>query len=124
MEEKIIGIVKDIGEFIVAVVVEDTEEYVVVKNPAFLGINGQDGQVNINFIPVEMLSVNPPVNIKNFVKDSTQDLTFKFMKNNVLKCDIELSDSVVENYKKLTTPKSPVSLDGVEQTEDKVVKLF
>lgn len=120
MENKVIGILKNISELIVASLVEETETSVVVKNPAFLGIGGQDGQVNINFIPIELLSISPPVNVRSLLATPTEDLLYTFYKANVLKYDLELADNVVENYKNLTLRQNaPTS-----SSEENIVKLF
>lgn len=119
MEEKVIGILKDVSELIVATLIEETDTLIRVKNPAFLGINGKNGQININFIPVEMLSIDPPVNIRNLIANPTADIIFTFAKDRVLKYDFELAQNVIENYRHLTSPKQ-----APQKPEDNIVKLF
>ena len=123
MEEKVIGILKSISELIVAVRVEEDETTIKVKNPAFLGISGQNGQININFIPVEMLSLQPSVNVRNLLANPAEELIYTFVKSSVLKHDLVLAQNVIENYQNLTgkpaaTPEAPKS------PADNVVQLF
>lgn len=121
MEYKVIGILKNISELIVASLVEETETSLIVKNPAFLGIGGQDGQVNINFIPIELLSISPAVNVRSLLAKPTEDILYTFDKKSVLNHKLELAENVVENYKNLTLrPATPLP----PSTEDNIIKLF
>lgn len=124
MNEKVIGLLKNISELIVATLVEETNSTIVVKNPAFLGISGQNGQINVNFIPVEMLSLTPAVNIRNLLANPTEELLYTFEKNSLLQYNLKLAANVVENYNALTTkPVSPAPT-APAATHDNVVKLF
>lgn len=125
MKDKIVGILKDISEMLVATIVEVTEDTVVVKDVAFLGIGGQNGQVSINFVPMEMLSLQPPVNIRNLLANPTQDLYYTFDKKSVLRWDLELNDNVVTNYKQLTNKSTIVTPDKtIVKPEQNIIKLF
>jgi hypothetical protein len=107
-EETIIGILRNVGELYVATLIKEDDECIWVKNPAFLAVNGQNGQININFIPLEMLSVSPALNIRNFLTDPTQEIQYPFYKKSVLLYNLALTQNVVDNYKNLTVaPKSP-----------------
>lgn len=126
MEEKIIGILKNVSELIVATLVEEKDNIIKVKHPAFLGISGQNNQININFIPLEMLSIQPSVNVRNLLANPTEELIYTFDKNAMLKTDLNLAQNVIENYKTLTS-KSPsiqpqVAVD--KNPEDNIIKLF
>lgn len=123
MEEKVIGILKNVSELIVATLIEETSDFVKVKNPAFLGISGQNGQINVNFIPIEMLSLQPAVNVRNLMADPTEELTYTFNKNSVLKYDLNLAKNVVDNYVALTSGNGQASVEKTP-TEDNIVKLF
>lgn len=122
MEEKVIGILKNVSELIVATLVEETDTTVKVKNPAFLGISGQNNQININFIPLEMLSLQPSVNIRNLLANPTEELVYSFDKNSVLKADLTLAQNVIDNYKNLTNGKQAPT--PAKSAEDNIVKLF
>lgn len=123
MEQKVIGILKNISELLVAILVEETETTIKIKSPAFLGISGQNNQVNINFIPVEMLSIQPPVNVRNLLENPQEDIIYTFEKNSLLKYDFKLSSNVITNYLNLvnSTTKQP---DQSVKPEDNIVKLF
>jgi hypothetical protein len=122
MEEKIVGILKNISELLVVTVVSEDEKVIVVRNPAFLGINGVNGQININFIPVEMLSLAPAVNIRNLLADPNVDILYTLEKSALLHYDLELSKNVVDNYKAISN-KVPLPASAPEKT-DNIVKLF
>jgi hypothetical protein len=122
MEEKVIGILKNVSELIVATLVEETDTAVKVKNPAFLGIAGQNNQININFIPLEMLSLQPSVNVRNLLANPAEELIYTFDKNSVLKSDLVLAQNVIDNYKNLTTAKPAPTT--AKTAEENVVKLY
>lgn len=122
MEQKVIGILKNISELIVATLVEETDTAIVVKNPAFLAISGADGQININFIPLEMLSIQPPINVRSLLANPAEDLIYTFAKSSVLLYNVSLASNVIDNYKSLAVrPQSPAPTPGSDQN---VVKLF
>lgn len=121
MDEKVIGLLKNISELIVATLVEETDTTLVVKHPAFLGIGGQNGQININFIPVEMLSLNPVFSIKNILADPSEVLLYSFDKNSLLQYNLQLAKNVIDNYVSLTSKPQPVP---ASKQADDVIKLF
>jgi hypothetical protein len=128
MEEKIVGVLKDISQLVVGVVASETEDTVSLRDPVLMGIAGQGNQVNISLIPLDILSIQPTVPIRhpNIVKDPLKEMLFTFNKKNVLVYDIELSDGVVQNYRQFTnrstiiTPSTP----AVVTPENNIVKLF
>jgi len=132
MEEKIIGILKDISQLIIGVVVAETDETITIKDGVLMGIGGQGNQVNISLIPLDILSIQPVVPIKhpNIVKDPSKDITFTFRKDGVLNYDIEIADSVIQNYKQVTNrsnlvlPSNPGIVTPKGNAEDNIVKLF
>lgn len=132
MEEKIIGILKDISQLIIGAVVSETDEIIVIKDAVLLGIGGQGNNVNISLIPLDILSIQPVVPIKhpNIVKDPSKELTFTFRKDAVLNYDIEMADSVIQNYKQVTNrsnlvlPSNPGIVTPKGNAEDNIVKLF
>lgn len=130
MEEKVIGILRNISELLVATLVEENEHWIKVKNPAFLGIGGQNNQININFIPVEMLSLQPSVNVRSLLADPTEELIYTFYKSTVLIPVLELAQNVKDNYLSLTKPPTTqgatagADAAAVPSAEDNIVKLF
>jgi hypothetical protein len=128
MEDKIIGILKDISQLVVGVVATETEETISLRDPVLMGIAGQGNQVNISLIPLDILSIQPTVPIRhpNIVKDPSKEILFTFNKNNVLAHGIELSEGVVQNYKQFTN-RSPIitpTTQGIVAPNDNIVKLF
>lgn len=125
MDEKVIGIFRDISQIIVATVVEFDEEKIIVKNPAMLGISAQGQNVTIQFIPIEVLSLQPVVQIRNIMANPTEELLYTFYRRDMIKDEIELSDQVVENYKKSFNPSSIITPDkSIVKPDEKIVKLF
>jgi len=131
MSEKITGIVKEIGQFIVGEVVKEDDNIIVLKNPSMLGISANGAQVNIQFIPVDLLSMQPPIGIKNLIKDPNVEFSVSFKKENLLFHGLELSDTVINNYKTFTEgnnnalPPNVLNTTNATQSPDEnIVKLF
>jgi hypothetical protein len=129
MNEKIVGVVRDISQFLVGSVVSDTEETIVLKNVALLGISGEGNQTNIQFIPLDILSLKPPFGIRNLVKNQSVSLDVPFKKSDLLFYVEDLADVVVSNYKNFTVNAFPgiPQLGQEPQTansEQTIVKLF
>ncbi len=126
MSESVIGIFRDIGQLIVATLVERGEGKVVVKDPALIGISGQGGQINIQFIPLGVLSPQPVVQVSNLLKNPTEELKYTFYEDKVLKLEVELGDQVIENYRKTFNKTTIITPDRsvVPATQGDIVKLF
>lgn len=122
----IIGIFRDIGQLIVATLVERHEDRVVVKDPALIGIGGQGQQINIQFIPLGVLSPQPVVQVSNLVKNPLDEVLYTFYKDKVLNLEVELADQVIENYKKTFNKTSIIVPDRsvVPASQTDIVKLF
>jgi hypothetical protein len=128
MEQKVIGILKNISELLVAILVEENDTAIKIKAPAFLGISGQNNQVNINFIPIEMLSIQPAVNIRNLLQNPQEDIIYTFEKSSLLKYDLQLAENVISNYLNLVnsvnTNNNTKQSDQSVKPEDNIIKLF
>lgn len=129
MNEKIVGVVKEIGQFLVGSVVSETDETVVLTNVALLGISGAQNQTNIQFIPLDILSLNPPFGIRNLIKNQSQSLDVPFKKSDLIFYVDELADVVVTNYKNFTVnafPGVPQLTQGQQSvnSDQAIVKLF
>lgn len=127
--EKIVGVVKDISQFLVGTVISESEDALVLKNVALLGISGSGNQTNIQFIPLDILSLNPPFGIRNLIKNQAADLNVTFKKSELLFYVNDLSDVVISNYKGFTLnafPGVPQLSQGGQntQSEQTIVKLF
>lgn len=121
MEQKTIGILKDISQLVIGTLVEETDEWGVLEDARILGISSKNSQVNINFIPLDLLSLDPIIGLKNMAKDPNENFKFKFVKNNVLLYDVALADNVVENYRKSV---GRGVTEVIPPNSDNIVKLF
>jgi len=125
MDQKVIGILRDISQLIVATLVEKDDEKIVVENPTFLGISAQGPQVNVQFIPVEALSLQPVVQLRNFLANTTEKIQYTFYRKHMLKDEVELSEQIIENYLKTINPSQIIVPDKKIATPDEnIVKLF
>lgn len=126
MSEKIVGIVKSVSQFLIGSVVSETSEIVVLKNVAMLGISGSGAQTNIQFIPLDMLSLDPPFGIRNLLKNQAVELDVSVRKSDILFYVEDLSDMVVNNYTNFVMTAFPGARQGapVVNPDQNIVKLF
>lgn len=131
MSEQIVGIVKEVGQFFIGKLVKEDDKAIVMSNVSMLAISVNGSQVNIQFIPIDLLSINPPIGVKNLVKDPTVLYETTFRKDSLLFSKLDLSDSVIQNYNAFLTNATPLvtaaetGTPSVEGTpDDNIVKLF
>lgn len=123
MSEKIVGVVKDISQFIVGIVVAETDEVLTLRNAALLGISNQGSQINIQFIPLDLLSLQPPLGVKHLVKDPSLPLDVELQKKSLLYSNLELNDNVIGNYKNFIGQNVP-AVPQSSAPDQNIVKLF
>jgi hypothetical protein len=135
MQNKIIGLVKEIGQFLVGEVVQETHDSLVLQGVVMLGISGDSNaptKANIQPIPVDLLSMNPPLGVRNLIKNPTAPLVVRFKKEHLLFYDLELQDHVVQSYmtfmdnmSRQISLASSQAVEGSPSTpDDNIVKLF
>ncbi len=131
MSNKITGLVKDVGQFLVGEVIKEDDNVIVLKNVSMLAISANGPQVNIQFVPLDLLSLQPPIGIKNLVKDPSIEFEITYKKENLLFYGLELSDTVISNYKSFSDnknaslPPNLINTSNISQSPDEnIVKLF
>lgn len=105
------AIYRDVGQIVIGELVEETKAKVVLKNPALLNIV-QDGQsLNVQFIPMEFIQLNPrPISIKSLLKEeAVEGFTLTFDKNQILNADVELKDDFFNGYEQAMNPSQIVT---------------
>lgn len=137
MEQRIRAIYRDISQLVIGTLVGDNASHIVLKNPVLLGVSASDqGQISLNFIPMEMLSIErQPISLRNLLSTPLEPI-MHFNKANLLIEDVPVAPNILENYVKFsqgqnvaaapTPAPGPSTAPTVNQTapENNIVKLF
>jgi hypothetical protein len=101
MSEKIVALYKDVSQFIIGTVVEETETHVTIKK-ALLAVaanNPNGGGPVPQFFPLSLVSTEPPFHAMGFLEQpQSLDFPVKFNKDNLLAYDLPLSEVMKALY--------------------------
>lgn len=128
--EQIVGIYKDISQFIVGTLVEETDEKIVLKRALLVSVERDKNGKGVvpNFFPITLLTLDPPFHIMGFLKDKSIDFPTTFWKKTMLNPNIlELEEQVKTIYSQNFAgllPSSPVPAQPPANAEDNIIKLF
>ena len=132
MTEKIIDLYKDISQFIIGTVVEDTETTVTLKK-ALLAVaanNPNGGGPVPQFFPLSLISTDPPFHVMGFLEQPFSfDFPVKFNKDNILAYDLPLSEVMKSLYLKYleSIPSPTVSNpppSNPKNPEENIISLY
>ena len=126
MENKVVGILKDISELVVGNLVEETSEYVRLNKPVLVGLKKAANGANVEPLPLSLLSIDPPFHVMNFLKNPLQEFEITLYKNRCLTGVLEMSEQLVGFYNTAfnTSAPAPQNLFESKPAEDNIVKLF
>lgn len=129
--EKYRALLRDVAQIVIGEVVDEDDDFVTLKNPAIVAVQGgQGGQLNIQFVPLELVSMQPPISIKVLLepKEGEDDaFSIRFRKSELLKDDLQLTEQIYNGYddavnpKQVEVPPNPGGLvgpDGAPLAED------
>lgn len=115
-EQNIITFIDHIGRTILGLLVEETKDAILVKNPAIIHVQPtQQGQLNVQTIPLYF---------REFIGDkSKNETTWKYNKSSiVLGVNIDNDSRLIDQYHKLFAATVPATAAG--ESNEKVIKLF
>lgn len=130
--EQIVGIYKDISQFIIGILVKETDTHVVLRRALLVSVEREkNGQGLVpNFFPVTLLTLDPPFHMMGFLKEQNIDFETWYKKEDLLNPNIqELNDQVKQVYQQnfvgIVPPNAAqVANSGPKSPEDNIVKLF
>lgn len=131
--EQIVGIYKDISQFIVGTLVEETDEKIVLKRALLVSVEREKNGNGVvpNFFPVTLLTLDPPFHIMGFLKEKSIDFETTYWKKNMINPNIlELEEQVKTIYSQNFAGILPSSSVPAHPTapqpsaEDNIIKLF
>ncbi len=137
-EKKYVAMLRDVAQIVIGTLVREDDDVVVLTQPAIVHVGvSQEKSMNLQFIPLELVSIQPPISLRVLLDDSQSDseLEFTFKKVELLSYNIPLNAQIFSAYEgalnpsQIITPSNPGALvgpDGNPLNDDtpKVQKLF
>jgi|TARA_R110000803_G_scaffold155276_2_gene219948 hypothetical protein len=103
------AILRDVAQVVIGELVSEDEDKVVLKNPSILHVQAQGQSISLQYIPLGLVSMNPPITLKVLCKEGADlDFGIPFSKHEVLVADVPLNDEVLNGYKEAQNP-SPIA---------------
>ena len=120
MDKTYRAVYRDLSQLVLGELVDETETHIVLRDAVLLAFGGGgDGQVAVQFLPVDLLSMQPPVTIRNFTEDPHFDS--RYAKCSLLNLDVEINTSILDNYEKFLNPSKIVTPTNADVP---AIKLF
>lgn len=131
MTDQILGVYKDIGQFIIGTVVSEDEETITLKRSLLTTVEANPTQPGVvpRFFPASLLSIDPPFHVLGFLKAPPSiDFPITLTKKFLLRQPEEVSDQMKELYLRnfagvpSELPKPPPQ--NPKSPEDNIVNLY
>jgi len=134
--EQIVGIYKDISQFIIGILVKETDTHVVLRRALLVSVERDKNGNGLvpNFFPVTLLTLDPPFHMMGFLKEQNIDFETWYKKDTLLNpVPQELNDQVtqvyMQNFIGVLPPNAsvPLPVEGKSEgktPENNIVKLF
>lgn len=130
--EQIVGIYKDISQFIIGILVKETETHYVLRRALLVSVEREKNGNGLvpNFFPVTLLTLDPPFHMMGFLKEQNIDFETWYAKDSLLNPALqELNDQVknvyLQNFVGVLPPNASPPLPVASKSpEDNIVKLF
>jgi len=126
--EQIVGIYRDISQFIVGILVNETDTHIVLRRALLCSIEKDKAGNGVvpTFFPLTLLTLDPPFHVMGFLKEQSIDFETSFKKEDLLNPNkLELVDQVkniyIQNFVGMTPP---VVNPGTKPPEDNIINLF
>ena len=125
--EQIVGIYRDISQFIVGILVNETDTHIVLRRALLCSIEKDKNGNGVvpNFFPLTLLTLDPPFHVMGFLKEQSIDFETSFKKEDLLNPNkLEIVDQVkniyIQNFVGMAQPPvAPSTPPG-----DNIINLF
>ena len=130
MTEQILGVYKDIGQFIIGTLVSEDEDTITLKRSLLTTVEANPSQPGVipRFYPASLLSIDPPFHVIGFLKAPPSiDFPITLRKNNLLRQPEEVSDQMKELYLRNfigVPPEVEATPQNPKSPEDNIVNLY
>lgn len=104
---------RDLAQVIIGELVEETDEVIRLKKPSLMGVTPQqNNSVSLQFIPMELANMQPPISFKLFLEkaEDMDDAVFTFNKNQILVDNLDLKSDIYNGYAESHKPKPQIAV--------------
>lgn len=102
------AILRDVAQVVIGELVSEDDNKVVLRKPAIVHVQAQGQSINLQYIPLDLVCMNPPITMKVLCPEGTDlDLDVPFSKDYILSSDLPLNDEIFNGYKSAQNP-SPI----------------
>lgn len=127
--EQIVGIYRDISQFIVGILVNETDTHIVLRRALLCSIEKDKAGNGVvpTFFPLTLLTLDPPFHVMGFLKEQSIDFETWFKKEDMINpYKHELVDQVkniyIQNFVGMTPPV--INASPQKAPEDNIINLF
>lgn len=126
MEKVYRAILRDLFQVVIGELVSETDDVLVLRRPALLGIQTNGKDMNIQFVPFDLINAQPPVSLKALLEANEELIDFTFNKRSIISDNVPLNSQIFNGYSESLKPKSLITpstelvgLDGNPLNSDK-----
>lgn len=128
--ERIVGLYRDISQFIIGTVVEEDDTFITLKRALMVSVEKDPTKEGVipRFFPISLLTIDPPFHVMPFLNgEQTIDFPVRFRKDMLLRPVEALNDPIIQMYhrnfqgidsKPLPQPEDPKS------PEENIITLY
>lgn len=112
MSKQYRAVYRDVGQVVVGELVRETKATIELRKPAILHTQQNGESLNLQFIPMELLSMNPPIPIRALMKKESipeEGLNITFSKDQLLHADLDLNQEIFDGYDQSVNPPSIIT---------------
>lgn len=105
------AVLRDVAQVVVGVLVSETKTKITLDKPAIVNVNAQGQAINLQFIPMELVSLNPPISVRSLcdTDGSANSTTMTFDKSLLLMDDVSLKQDIFDGYEQSINPSSIIN---------------
>lgn len=132
-EQKVVGIYTSTSQFYIGLLIEETDEKIVLNRALYTTVEKDPNNPGVipKFYPASLLTVDPPFHVMGFLKEYQGSIDFPmiFWKNACASGVLELTEQMVELYKRNFAGIMPTSIDAPPPSdpvspENNIVKMY
>lgn len=105
------AVLRDVAQVVVGVLVSETKTKITLDKPAIVNVNAQGQAINLQFIPMELVSLNPPISVRSLCDNDgeSNSTTMTFDKALLLMDEVPLKQDIFDGYEQSINPSSIVN---------------
>lgn len=108
MEKKYRAVLRDLFQVVIGEVISETKDKLVLKRPCILGIQANGTNMNIQFVPFDLINGNPPISLKSILDNDAEITDFVFYKSQLIHDDVPVNPQIFDGYVQSLQPKPQI----------------